>query len=135
MLTDTEVNNAYEFVTESLGRSAKLETFKKRIRPAHQRLRTSARNGKTITYSDLADAADTDNRRYLSKILDGIGYIEEERGNPPITVLVVHANDGKPADDFLKLLDSLEIQHRYDSDTDDRLIEEVMQEVRSYNWT
>lgn len=134
MLTDPEINDAHEFVTEQLGRSARIETFRKRIVPAHKRLRTAATSAETVTYGEIADAANTDNRRYMSKLLDGIGWIEEERGNPPITVLVVHASDGEPADEFLELLDSLKIRDRYDSDTDDRLIDEVMQDVCSYDW-
>lgn len=131
-LAQSEIQEAYEFVTEDLGRRARYATFEKRIESTYRRLIEAAKNGNRITYTELADYADTDNRRYLSKLLDGIGYIEEERGNPPTTVIVVHAEDGMPADDFLELLTTLGIRHRYEPATGPELIDSVMNDVFSH---
>lgn len=128
-LQRSEIDEAYQFVTGKLGRKARYETFSERIEPTYERLIEAARNGQTITYSDLADYAGTDNRRYMSKLLDGIGYIEEDRKNPPTTAIVVHSGEGTPADDFLDLVDSLGIRHRYQSTTDDALITEITEEI------
>lgn len=128
-LQQSEVDEAYEFVTEKLGRQAQYGTFSKRIQPTYERLIEAARDGETITYGEIADYANTDNRRYMSKLLDGIGYIEESRGNPPTTAIVVHSGKGTPADDFLELVDTLGIRHRYESTTDDALITEIIDEV------
>jgi len=131
-LDPSEIQEAYEFVTKELGRNARYDTFEKRIEPTYQRLTEAAKNRNTITYSELANHANTDNRRYLSKLLDGIGYIEERRGNPPTTVIVVHAEDGLPADDFLKLLDTLKMRDRYETSTESELIDVIMAEVFSH---
>lgn len=128
-LQQSEIDEAYEFVTETLGRQARYETFSKRIQPTYERLIEVAQDGETITYSELADYANTDNRRYLSKLLDGIGHIEEGRGNPPTTAIVVHQGKATPADDFLDLIVELGIRHRYEPKTDDALINEMMDEV------
>lgn len=133
-LMESEIEEAHKFVTEELGRPARFETFSKRIRPTHERLVEAATNSEPITYGELADYAGTDNRHYMSILLDGIGYIKEGRDNPPITVLVVHANDDRPAEDFVDLLDSLGIRHRYNGASDAALVDEVMEEVLSYDW-
>lgn len=128
-LSDSEIEAAYTFVTEQLGRTARKETFWKRFPPAYERLVEAAENGEYITYSELADYANTDNREYMSILLDGIGFVEEQRGNPPLTVLVVHADDGRPASEFLDLLDSLGIRDQYDSTTEDGLVDEITEVV------
>lgn len=114
-LTEEEIHDAHRFVIEQLDRPVKYETFETRIRPTHERLIEAADAGETITYGELADYASTDRRRYMSNLLYGIGYIEEERGNPPTTVLVVQAGDGQPAKGFIETLDALSIRHRYDA--------------------
>lgn len=126
---ESEIQASYEFVTGHLGRSARYETYSERIRPTYNRLIEAAKEGEFITYSELADHASTDDRHYMSILLDGIGHIEENRGNPPTTVLVVHADDDKPAEEFLELLDSLGIRHRYSSSTREALIDEITEEV------
>lgn len=128
-LEESEIRDSYEFVTDELGRSARFETYSKRIQPIYQRLIEAAQAGETITYSELADYAETDKRHYMSILLDGIGYIEERRNNPPTTVLVVHADNNKPAGEFIRLLDSLGIRHRYSSTTDDEIVSEIIAEV------
>lgn len=128
-LKESEIRNSYEFVTEELGRSARYETYSKRIQPTYKWLIEAAQAGETITYSELADYAETDNRHYMSILLDAIGYIEEKRNNPPTTVLVVHTNDNKPAGEFVDLLDSLGIRDRYSSTADDVLMNEIIAEV------
>lgn len=131
-LQKSEINEAYEFVTEDLGRNARFETFSKRIQPTYRRLIEAAQEDQKITYGDLAKYADTNRRRYMSKLLDGIGYIEEGRGNPPTTVIVVHSGEETPADEFLELVDALGIRHRYESTTDEDLIAEITNEVFSH---
>lgn len=131
-LYQSEIQEAYEFVTEDLNRTARYETFEKRIEPTYQRLIEAAKNGQPITYTELADYANTDNRRYLSKLLDGIGYIEEQRGRPPTTAIVVHADDGVPAEAFLELLESLGIRSRYEPMAEPELIDTIMGEVFSH---
>lgn len=131
-LQQSEINEAYEFVTEELGRNARFETFSKRIQPTYERLIEAAQGGQKITYGELADYADTNHRRYMSKLLDGIGYIEESRGNPPTTVIVVHSGEETPADEFLHLVDVLGIRHRYEFVTDEELITEMTDEVFSH---
>lgn len=129
-----EIERAHEFVTGRLQRKARLDTFSRRLPPAHDRLVDVARAGETITYRALAEHADTNHRHYLSKILDGIGYIEEQRGNPPLTVLVVHADDGRPASEFIDLLDALGIRGRYSATTDEEaLVDEISGKVHDYH--
>lgn len=89
----------------------------------------AARNGWKISYGDLAAYADTNPRRYLSKRLDGISYIDESRGNPPTTVIVIRSGKTLPANGFLELVDTLGIRDRYESATDEGLIAEMTDEV------
>jgi len=126
--TEPEVKDAHKFVTEDLDRSARWDTFSNRLPRVHERLVQAAESGENIEYGPLADYADTDPRRYMSKLLDGIGYIERQRNNPPLTVLAVHAGNGEPDDSFLDLLEGLGIRGHY-SAIDEKAIEEARREV------
>lgn len=128
-LQQSEISEAYEFVTQDLGRNAQFATFSKCIQRTYARLIEAARNGRKISYRDLAAYADTNPRRYLSKLLDGIGYIEESRGNPPTTVIVIRSDKTLPANRSLELVDTLGIRNRYESVTDEQLIAEMTDEV------
>lgn len=131
-LPDEEIEHAHNFVTEELNRSAKSETFSQRINPVYERLIEAAVNNETVTYGELAQGAETDKRHYLSKLLDGIGFIQKQRGEPPIDVLAVHNHDGRPADSFLELLDYLHRRSDYRSAVDGGLVEEIIEDVHQY---
>lgn len=132
ILRREEIEEAHQFVTEDLDRTARFETFSKRFPPTYDRLVEVAEECEFITYKELADDVGTDKRHYLSKLLDGIGYVQEQRGQPPLDVLVVHADDGRPADTFLELMETLDLREEYDAVTDDALIDEITDEVYQY---
>lgn len=127
-----EIKDAHEFVTNDLGRTARLETFSKRLPLTYDRLVEVAKEDELITYGELANQVGTDKRHYLSKLLDGVGYIQRQRRQPPLDVLVVHAGSDRPADMFLELIDILDIRKEYDSVTDEALIDEITEDVHQY---
>lgn len=127
-----EIKDAHDFVTNDLGRAARLETFSKRLPPVYDRLVEVAEEGELITYGELADHVDTDKRHYLSKLLDGVGYIQKQRGEPPLDVLIVHADSERPAESFVELIDILNLRTEYSSVTDEALIDEITESVHQY---
>lgn len=91
-----------------------------------------AEEGELITCGELADYVGTDKRHYLSKLLDGVGYIHKQRGEPPLDALVVHADSERPAENFVELMDILNLRTEYDSVTDEALIDEITKEAHQY---
>jgi len=127
-LQQSEISEAYEFVTPELDVNAHFATFSKRIQLTYARLIEAARNGQKISVGDLVANTDTNPRRYLSKLLDVIGYVEESKGNPPTTIMVIRSGKTLPANGFLELADTLVIRNRYESATDEELIAEITDE-------
>lgn len=89
----------------------------------------TAQAGETITYSEIAQAANTDNRRYTSKLLDGISHIEEHHGRPPLSVLVVNADSGRPSEAFMVVVDRYSLRNRYDASSSEALIQAMTADV------
>ena len=131
-LSREEIKAAHRFVTDELGRLARLETFSKRLPPTYEHLVEVAMENDVITYGQLAAHVGTDKRHYMSKLLDGVGHIQKQREEPPLTVLVVHANTHRPAGDFLNLIDILDLRKKYTAMTDDALVDEIVDEVHQY---
>lgn len=132
LLAADDVELAFNFVTQELGRNADQDTFEKRIRPMYRGLVQTAQRGETITYDELATIADTDRRSYTSKLLDGISHVEAEHGRPALSVLVVHQNEQRPADAFMEIVERYSLRNQYNADTDEGLINEITEHVFDY---
>lgn len=77
--------------------------------------------------------AGTDKQSYLSILLSGIGYIEDQRENPPLTVLAVYADRGTPADAFGDLVERFGLPYR--TPFSDATIKEMIDDVWTHDWT
>jgi hypothetical protein len=125
-LNQQEIRSACSHVNDDLGRSVTWETFQKRFPEVYEKLIETAESGSVITYKDLATHAGTSHRYYLSKLLDGIEYLQSEKGDPGLTVLVVKANTNRPSDDgFPIIIDRYDLYNRYQSSTEEALIDEI----------
>lgn len=112
--------------------SPRRDKFEKRTRAVYPILEDLAREEKLISYSNLADRADTDPRRYLSLVLGAITRMEHQQGNPPLSALVVQAGPQIPSDGFFELMQNLGIEGKYNATTDEELFEEVRNDVYDF---
>lgn len=128
-LSSDDVESAYRFVTQVQNKNANRETFEKRIHPLYEALVETAKAGETITYSELAAAADTDRRNYTSKLLDGISHIEEQHDRPALSVLVVNAHTNQPSRAFMEIVNRYSLRDRYDVKGDEAIIKAITNTV------
>lgn len=80
----------------------------------YDRLIKVARQGKTVTYGEIAPLANLDmskpnDRNSISWILGEIAESEHKKGHPMLSAVVVLARIGYPSKGFFKLAKELEI--------------------------
>ncbi len=125
-------NDAYEYCKRTCDWNPNMDLLRNRVKQTYLILEQTAANQNLIQYGELAAQVGTDKRRYMSCILDAIGYLENEAGRPPLSVLVVNKEnmtDGVPSSGFQELLENLGIRHRYPATTTEELFQEVRDEV------
>jgi hypothetical protein len=125
-LSQQEMRSAHNYVKDNCDGDLSWETFQKRFPEVYEKLLKTAKSESKITYGDLAAYAGTSPRKPLSELLDGIEHLQAEKGNPGLTVLVVKANTNRPSDDgFPIIIDRYDLYNRYQSSTEEALIDEI----------
>jgi hypothetical protein len=123
---------AYEYYQGQEDFTPRKDTFKKRVKTVYPILEEHARQQEVITYGELADQANTDERRYLSLVLGAITRMEHREGHPPLSALVVLAKARIPSNGFFDLMEELNIAGKYDANTDEELFEEIKRDVYAF---
>jgi len=85
----------------------------------YDKLKSVARSGTTITYSEIAPLADLDmsnpaDRTEIRRILCEISTVEHRLGYPMLSAAVVHQEDGIPGQGFFALARELGVYDGHD---------------------
>ena len=92
----------------------------------YNRLVEAAKNGRTIAYSDLPAG-----RGQIGDHLYRIADYEKAHGRPPLTAVVVHKQDGHPAEGFAIAMEQVGYARR-PGESEDDLWKRALRDVFAY---
>ena len=124
-------DRAYRYCCEQHDRQPERTLLRKRVEQTYPILRETAAAGETITYEEVATRVGTDKRFYLSCILDVIGFLEHDAGNPPLSAVVVRAGSETPSEGMTILAEDLGFRSAYPAD-DQEAADAMIAAVHAY---